>query len=176
MRNLFIRAMNEAIEGLSEREKIYLHNEYCREVGYNDDEIFTYDDINELFSYIEPTEIIEKFADIAYSDYWYFNGYGNAVALDDIDDVMDSDAISTYCLDNAESLYCDFLTRLIDLYEGIDDLQDRIRDELKELGYPRNEISIEQFSEIFDKVEGFSDYDEYFNYTEFIQNLYDVTE
>lgn len=176
MRNLFLRAMAEVIEELSEREKVYLHNEYCRDAGDYDDEILTYEDINELFSNLAPTEVLEKFSDVVNCEYLYFNGYGNAVGLDSIDDVMDSDAISKYCLENAESLYCDSLARLIELYDGIDDLQDRIRDELEELGYPRNEISIEQFSEIFDKVEGFYDYNEYFDYTEFIQNLYDVTE
>ena len=176
MRNLFIRAMSEVIEELSEREKICLHNEYCRNVNYCDDEIFTYEDIDELFSNLKPTEVIEKFADIVDCDYWYFNGYGNAVGLDDIDDVIIVDDISEYCLDNTKNLNYDFLVELIELYEGIDDLQDKIRDELKELGYPRNDISIEQFSEIFDKVEGFADYDGYFDYTEFIQNLHDVTE
>mgnify|MGYP001157838415 CR=1 FL=1 len=125
----FIRqTILEIIDNFSENEKIQLHNEYC---NYSNAEcnVFSYEDINELASDLTPTEIIETYGDVANCDKWYFNGYGNAVALDYIDNLIDTSAIADI-VESGEGLNFYEFYEIIELINNLDDILDDIQEEL----------------------------------------------
>lgn len=78
----FRNELSQIIDNMSDSNLITLHNDYCEEVGYTDDRIFYYEEVNDFTGGLSATEIIETYGDIANCDYWHYNGYGNAEPYD----------------------------------------------------------------------------------------------
>lgn len=99
----------EKLEDLSTEEWVSLHNEYCQNNGYGDDEVYTFDDdfFNTYFDG-KPMEAARaaSFGSINWSDAWIkFDGYANLQSLNDysIFDHIDKDAIRKDVLENPEN-------------------------------------------------------------------------
>ena len=52
--------IREIIDNMNADEQVAIHNRYCDEVGYSDDEIFSMDEINEWLAGKDPDEILRQ--------------------------------------------------------------------------------------------------------------------
>jgi hypothetical protein len=80
--------IKENISNMSYSEIVTLHNEYCRNMSYYDDEIFENDPyiINEMFS--DTFNALQRMFFGQYNpnhDFFKFNGYGNLESISDYD-------------------------------------------------------------------------------------------
>lgn len=93
------QAIREYIDGLSDSELVKLHNEYCREQNYSDDEIYTNDE--DFFNTYFEGKTLEAVRAVCFGEYEYqneyvkFNGYGNLESFNDPEPHVDKDAICT---------------------------------------------------------------------------------
>lgn len=65
---------------------VWMINEYLEENGYMDDYIYSFDEIDDVLSEMQPFEIIRMthFGSISWNDdYFRFNGYGNIESVND---------------------------------------------------------------------------------------------
>jgi hypothetical protein len=123
--------LNEYIMGLSDDDKMMLHNEVMQEISYNDDEIFFNDD--EFFEMFFNGKVLEAVRSVSYGDYNYnhdyvrFNGYGNLESFDgyDLDSHILYDEIIDYMIEND-----DF--SILENYCNIDDLLEELEAEAEE--------------------------------------------
>lgn len=99
----------EKLENLSDDEWVSLHNQYCSNNGYGDDEIHSFDeDFFETFFAGKPMEAARAtaFGNVNWSDeYIKFNGYANleSISARDIESVIDKDAIRRDIQENPEN-------------------------------------------------------------------------
>lgn len=111
------------LNDLDNAEMVWIHNRYCDEAGYPDDEIYNMDDLNELLDGKDPDEILRMayYGDFRPCDeYFRFNGYANLESADypvregwiDIDDIAD------YIVENDEDFDNDDLRDLMDEIEA----------------------------------------------------------
>lgn len=99
----------EKIENFDTADWVNLHNQYCQENGYGDNEIFSFDD--DFFNtYFEgkPMEAARaaSFGEINWSDdYIKFNGYGNLESINEysVERHIDKDEIMKDVLENPEN-------------------------------------------------------------------------
>lgn len=94
----------EKLDGYDDSDWINLHNEYCINAGYDDDEIQVFDEefFDTYFSG-KPMEAARAcvFGDVNWShEYVKFNGYGNLETFRYPDSHIDKDAIMTHILEN----------------------------------------------------------------------------
>lgn len=104
--------IRDTLEEMSSNDLMYIWNEYCDNNRYYDDKIYYYEEIDEFYYDMKPTEIIEKFGELGNCEYWKDGIYG-AEALDMIEDGIDFDDLAQYIADNEDSM-------------GYNDLQDTI--------------------------------------------------
>lgn len=96
----------EKFEALNVSTQIALHNEYCQENGYSDDEIFDFDDeFFNMFFEGKPMEAARatQFGDVNWSDdYIHFNGYGNLESISEhnILDYIDAENLVIWLEEN----------------------------------------------------------------------------
>jgi hypothetical protein len=112
--------IKENILNMSYSEIVILHNEYCRNMSYYDDEIFDNDPyiINELFS--EPFDALKSMYYGQYDPndaFFKFDGYGNLESIEDYDilDYVDIKGIVQNIIEDPYN-YVDFVNFLTDEY------------------------------------------------------------
>lgn len=97
-------AVLEHLKGLDESELLTIHNEYCQQANYTDDEVF-YND-NEFFEMYFADKVLDAIRAVCYGEYEYtdeyvkFNGYGNIESSNYLDDLIDIDELAQYVLEN----------------------------------------------------------------------------
>lgn len=100
-------AVLDYLKDLSSSELVSIHNTYCSEANYNDDEIYSNDeDFFNTFFDGRPYEVARScfYGDYNYShDYVVFNGYGNLESFNSPEDKIDFDGIANYILENPEA-------------------------------------------------------------------------
>lgn len=107
--NKTIEAITDYLNGLSDSELVSIHNEYCQEMGYSDDEIFNNDE--EFFNTFFNGKVIEAVRAISYGEYSYgheyvkFNGYGNLESFDNPTEEIDIKAIAAAILEEEFTPY-----------------------------------------------------------------------
>lgn len=90
-------AMQDYINSLSDTELINLHNTYCQNNNYTDDEIYSNDE--EFFDTFFQQNVIDAVRAVSYGNYQYthswikFNGYGNLESFDYVEPHIDTEAI-----------------------------------------------------------------------------------
>lgn len=98
-------------ENWSNDEIVRVWNDYCDKHSCYDDAICYMDSFNELFSGMTPLEIVER---VLYGgdfrtddDFFAFNGYGNIVSFNDVDDYgsFDMRYVAEYLVDCGDSDY-----------------------------------------------------------------------
>ena len=97
-------------ENWSNDEIVRVWNDYCDKHCCSDDMIFYMDSFNELFDGLKPIEIVEKvmYGDFRTDDdFFAFNGYGNIVSFNDVDDYgsFDMRYVAEYLVDMGDSDY-----------------------------------------------------------------------
>ena len=91
-------------------------NEYCHDIGYGDDEVYSIDEneINEIFE--TP---YEAFRAAVYGEvkpehsFFKFNGYGN-IETGYVEDLIDLDELARYCVENDFDCYDDGIREILD--------------------------------------------------------------
>ena len=109
--------LKELLSNMDDNAIMYIHNEYCYSTNNYDDVIYSMDDFDEIFANSKPWDIART---CYYSDkfcpahnYFWFNGYGNAVSSDYITDEIYIDDIIDYIIDNKESFYNDDIESIL---------------------------------------------------------------
>lgn len=95
----------DLLHKMSDFEIVHIHNEYCQNVNYFDDEIFTLDMWDDIFHGSDTFDIACK---VYYGDfkptceYFKFNGYGNiqSICKYEIDRYVDINEIVDYAIEN----------------------------------------------------------------------------
>lgn len=100
-------AVKEYLTSLESIELVNIHNTYCQEANYPDDEIYSNDEefFNTFFDG-RPAEVARAcfYGDYNYShEYVMFNGYGNLESFNYPEDKIDFDGIANYILENPEA-------------------------------------------------------------------------
>lgn len=96
------------ISDLTTAEKVYLHNAYCQNNQYYDDEIYENDEeFFNMFFENKPFEAVRSsyFGEYKYSDdFVKFNGYGNLESFGDysIDNQIDLQSIANDIYENTD--------------------------------------------------------------------------
>ena len=75
----------EVLENLQVAELVAVHNRYCEECNYPDDEIYDMDSLEEYIGEIEPMRLVNMvyYGGFNPTDkYWWFDGNGNLVSGD----------------------------------------------------------------------------------------------
>lgn len=94
-----LESIKNALENMSTSELVYIHNEYCVENQYSDDEIFSMEEFDYLMSGNKPWEVARAayYGDFCPAhDYFWFNGYGNLESSDFPKSEIDIDAIAEW--------------------------------------------------------------------------------
>jgi hypothetical protein len=112
--------IKENILNMSYSEIVTLHNEYCRNMSYYDDEIFENDPyiINEIFS--DTFNALQRMYFGEYNlndDFFKFNGYGNLQSINEYNvlDYIDIKGIVLHIFEDPYN-YVDFVNFLTDEY------------------------------------------------------------
>jgi hypothetical protein len=110
--------IKENILNMYNSEILALHNEYCRNMSYYDDEIFDNDPyiINELFS--DTFKALQCMFYGQYNpndDFFKFDGYGNLQSIHYIKDYIDIKSIVLHIFEDPYN-YVDFVNFLTDEY------------------------------------------------------------
>lgn len=95
------------IDGMDGNSQVYLWNEYCSEVGYDDDMLYSMDDLDELLSGAKPWDVLRMafYGDFKpVDDFWRFDGYGNLESFSYVSDFVDVDDITSFILDENNPL------------------------------------------------------------------------
>lgn len=110
------------LNDLYNAEMVRIHNQYCDEAGYADDEIFDMDMLNEMLTGKDPDEILRMafYGDFRPCDeYFRFNGYANLESTDypGRKGWIPVDEIADYIVENDEDFDNDDLRDLMDEIE-----------------------------------------------------------
>lgn len=104
---------------------IELHNSYCEAAGYEDDRIYSTDELDEILEGRTPTDILSMgfYGDFRpQHDFFWFNGYGNLESADYITDMpIFAIDIANYILSKEDSLGNDEIQEILDEEEEEDD-------------------------------------------------------
>lgn len=131
LENLATAEIKETIDGLDECSMINIHNEYCRNMGYFDDEAINYEQLDDLCCGMSPTEIIEKYGACDGMEWFKFNGYGYPEEFSWAD--VDTETIAEYCVENEEDFYESDIREILDtLEELVDKLEEEDEEEEEE--------------------------------------------
>lgn len=110
------KAIIEAIEEMSSEEQMEVHNQYCENANYMDDQIFYNDEeFFEMFFNGRTTELIRamEYGDHRINDKFVkFNGYANLESFNDVvleidinciaEDILETDAANYYSIELEE--------------------------------------------------------------------------
>ena len=106
------------INSMNTDEIVALHNDYCAAAGYEDDRIYSMDELDELLEGRTPTDILSMgfYGDFRpQHDFCWFNGYGNLESADHIADMpIFAIDIANYILSNEDSLGNDEIQEMLD--------------------------------------------------------------
>lgn len=97
----------EYINSLTDEEKVRLHNDFCRNCNYPDNEIYINDE--EFFNTFFSNNVIEAVRAVSYGEYNYcheyvmFDGYGNLQSFNYPDEYIFSPDIASDILENPEN-------------------------------------------------------------------------
>ena len=99
-------------------DRVMLWNNYCDEAGYYDDEVYVMDELDDILVDMKPWDAIRA---AFYGDFnpnhsfWKFNGYGNLVSADYIDEFADFDAVVDFIIENQTSLDSDEIAEVLEI-------------------------------------------------------------
>jgi hypothetical protein len=102
-----IEAITDYLENLTNNELVNVHNEYCQNCNYSDNEIFSNDE--DFFNTFFDGKVMEAVRAISFGDYQYnhdyvmFNGYANLESFDNPINNIDIAAIAADILENPEN-------------------------------------------------------------------------
>lgn len=108
IKNTF-EAVLEYLNGLDNSELVNIHNEYCQNNGYSDDEIYNNDE--DFFNTFFDGKVMEALRATHYGrfnfsdDFIKFNGYGNLITFSDTSDEIDLNAIANDIQENPHNYY-----------------------------------------------------------------------
>lgn len=121
----------EYINGMKNDEIVELHNRYCEAAGYEDDQIYSMYELDELLEGRTPTDILSRgfYGDFRpQHDFFWFNGYGNLESADRTNDMpIFAIDIANYILSEEDSLGNDKIQEILDEEEELQELAAKIR-------------------------------------------------
>lgn len=139
-RKLLESKITEVLENLTGSGEYVLAVNYCQEFEYYDDEPIENEAsiINEFCSGMTPYDIIEKYGELGSKswDYFKFDGYGNVVEWEGLEDTASISEIVDYIIDNENALDNEEIQYILDEYA---DLDDKITDIIYELEEEKQE-------------------------------------
>lgn len=106
--------VKEILENLDDRELQRIWNEYCRESGYDDQEIFDMCEIDDLFYDMKVSDFLDKLGDFNHRDNYFVYGIYGLESFDDISDKVYFDDLANYIVANNETFDNDELEELIE--------------------------------------------------------------
>lgn len=59
------------LNGLPDKEMVYIHNEYCEKNNYYDDMIYFMNELDDVITAETPTQIIRTYGNINVNDYYF---------------------------------------------------------------------------------------------------------
>lgn len=124
MENLKAKIL-EVLEDMDEWDKICLWNEYKRETNSFDDCVYSMNEFDEIMDGMHPWEVARccyysgKFCPA--HEYFMFNGYGNAVSSDYLDDLIYLDDLADHLADTRNAYENEELQALFDELEEMNE-------------------------------------------------------
>lgn len=115
-----IDEISTVIDDMYDNDIASIWNDYCDEVNYGDHRVYCMDELDELLYGMRPTDILSLGANstIYWSDDWFtFDGYGNIETASHILNVVDSEEVAEYCLDNDECFGYSKIRDILDDYQ-----------------------------------------------------------
>ena len=109
-----IEKVKEILNNLDDSELKNMWNEYCRENGYDDYEIFEMWEIDDLFCDMKVSDFLDKLGDFDHKDDYFRYGVYGLESFDYISDVVEIDELAKYIVDNNETFDNDELEELIE--------------------------------------------------------------
>ena len=113
-----IKKLVDYINSLDDDELIELHNSYCEAAGYEDDRVYSTDELDELLEGRTPTDILLRgfYGDFnPRQAFFWFNGYGNLESADYMSGTPISvEDIADYILSEEDSLGNDEIQEILD--------------------------------------------------------------
>lgn len=112
------------LEEMSDSELLGIFNIYCDNVNVYSEGVYSMEDFDELMSGWKPWEIARScfYGDFRPCDkYFSFNGYGNLISFDHINDEINIYEIAEYIVDNNNALYNDKIQKILDEDEESED-------------------------------------------------------
>ena len=108
----------EYINSMKTDEIVELHNSYCEAAGYEDDRIYSMDELDELLEGRTPMDILLRgfYGDFnpRHAFFW-FNGYGNLESADYMSGTpISAEDIADYILSKEDSLGNDEIQEILD--------------------------------------------------------------
>ena len=147
-------SVKEYLNNLDDSELVSIHNEYCQNNCYSDDEIFINDE--DFFNTYFEGKVLDavravSFGEYSYShDYVKFNGYGNLESFNSPLEHVDIESIAADILENPENYYGIELEECFEIggtwYEGEEDEAKEQYEEYKAEIEESNEEAEEQES------------------------------
>lgn len=98
----------KVLEELDDGSIVNMWNQYCEQVNYDDDMIYSLDEwtINDIFYMRKPWDIL-RYLDGGFNvnDNWFhWDGYGNIVSTDNIFDMVELGDLADYIIDEEDDL------------------------------------------------------------------------
>jgi hypothetical protein len=112
--------IEEAIYNMSNDDLLYLYNEYCDYTNCYEDRLYFMEDFNEVCAGMNPYDIVlsVQLGDFRTNDrYFLMNGYGNFKSFDDVAEVIVTDDIVDYIVDNDASFGNDEIQSILEEFE-----------------------------------------------------------
>lgn len=103
-----------------EYEAIQLHNDYCDNAGCTDERIYAMEEFSEIFASEDKFELVRMvcYGNFTPSDeFFVINAYGNLDSSSFALDLINSEDIADYCVENDDDLNNEVIRSILD--EGV---------------------------------------------------------
>jgi len=119
--------LNDYIQGLSDRDLVDLHREYCQAMNYGDDEIYDIEtffsdffcDVKDVYNDVICRIDYSRFKDC--DDWAKFDCRGNIVSTSIVEAWIDIDDIVDHIIENDDDLSDTDIREILDDHESADD-------------------------------------------------------
>jgi hypothetical protein len=110
MKIVIVNSLDAILEHLNDLDNnglVSIHNQYCQNCNYSDDEIYNNDD--EFFNIFFESKVLEAVRAVSYGEYRYqddfvkFNGYGNLESFNNPSEHIDLNSIASDILENPDN-------------------------------------------------------------------------
>lgn len=116
--------LEDVIYDMSNDDLLYLYNEYCDYTNCYEDRLYFMEDFNEVCEGMTPYDVVlsVQLGDFRTNDrYFLINGYGNFKSFDNVAEVIVTDDIIDYIIDNEVTFENDDIIAVFNDWEEDED-------------------------------------------------------